>query len=82
MPETSAILSGGNNVLAALAPELLPETYVFCSISEVSPVGERIGRAIAMFREEEGVTLVLKAEDAAEYGFDVSLRMVRIVLKV
>ena len=69
-------------MLAELSPDLRPGSYVFCSTSDVSPVGERMARAIAMFREDEGVTLVLPAEDAAEYGYDASLRMVRIVLNV
>ena len=69
-------------MFAGLSPELRPEAYVFCTTPSASPVGERIGRAIAIFREDEGLTLVLQLEDAVEYGFDTSLPMARIVLNV
>ncbi|MBA4489872.1 ACT domain-containing protein [Paracoccus sp. S1E-3] len=69
-------------MFSGLSPELRPEAYVFCTTPSASPVGDRIGRAIAIFREDEGLTLVLRVEDAVEYGFDTSLPMARIVLNV
>ena len=82
MSAVSGIKQGWGAVFAGLSPELRPEAYVFCTTSSASPVGERIGRAIAIFREDEGLTLVLRVEDALEYGFDASLPMARIVLNV
>ena len=82
MSADSEIKQEWGRVFVGLSPELHPEAYVFCTTPSASPVGERIGRAIAMFREDEGLTLVLRVEDALEYGFDASLPMARIVLNV
>lgn len=78
----SRVVRERDAMLAGLSPELRPEPYVFCTTAAASPVGEKIARALALFREDEGLTLVLKVDDAVEYGFDASLPMARIVLNV
>ncbi len=54
-------------LLAAMSPELLPDTYVFCTVqgiygdySELSP--------LASFAESEGLTLVITEEKAKGAG--------------
>ena len=54
-------------LLSAMSPELLPDTFVFCTIqgiygdySELSP--------LATFSESEGLTLVVTEEKAREAG--------------
>jgi len=56
-------------LLAALAPKLLPEEYVFCSLPESRWREAMHWRALASFREEEGLSLVLERSAALRHGF-------------
>ena len=49
-------------LLAALQPELQPEEFVFATAAE--PAGE----PVCLFREREGVTLVLRRTEAERLG--------------
>lgn len=51
-------------MIAGLAPDLRPGAFVFVTGAEEA----MIPRAIAMFREAEGLSLVLPAEEAPEAG--------------
>lgn len=53
-------------LLASIEPELRPGTYVFCALGDDEPPA---GLAFLMlFREPEGVTVVVRAEDARSAG--------------
>ena len=53
-------------LLASIEPELHPGTYVFCALGADEPPA---GLAFLMlFREPEGVTVVVRAEDARSAG--------------
>jgi uncharacterized protein len=58
-----------------LAPELQPGTYVFCVDDGSSRVGP-----VATIREPEGLTLVLRREDADNAGLRYDLVLVWIML--
>ncbi len=69
-------------MIAGMDPALGTTDYVFCT----APPGERVeaalSHAIAVFREEEGVSLVLPATAAARLGFPASPPMRCITLTV
>jgi hypothetical protein len=69
-------------MLAEMKPRLVPETYVFCSSSDEKEVLAAKERALAVFNEQEGVSLILWQKDAQELGLDSSTPMARIVLDV
>jgi hypothetical protein len=49
-------------LLAGIRPELQPGTYLFCTLAaDAAPAGLR---PLATFREAEGLTLVLREEEA------------------
>ena len=53
-------------LLAGMRPELHPGTYLFCTLPDAAlPEGLA---PLATFREAEGVTLVLRAEEALRHG--------------
>lgn len=54
-------------LLSTLKPELNPGEYVFCSTSDLALVN-RV-EPLLLFREQEGYTLILKKEQADEFGF-------------
>ncbi len=64
-------MSGGETelgeLLAGLAPELLPEEYVFCTLPERKLAPEF--SALATFQEEEGLSVVLERSGAQRLGF-------------
>ncbi len=51
-------------MIAGMSPDLRPGVFVFVTGAEEA----MIPRAVAMFREAEGLSLVLPAEDAPEAG--------------
>ena len=59
-------------MLQQLSPVLLPEVFVFCSFPEDDEEPSVAAKAIASFRESEGITLVLDIEHAQEVGCDCS----------
>lgn len=66
-------------MVAGMSPELKPGRYVFCS------AGEREWAALdplAMFREDEGVSLVLDVDAATTAGLPVEDPMALITLNV
>lgn len=73
--ETSAMIAG-------MAPELQPGTWVFCFTKDVSIVAATSQDALAIIRESEGVTLVLPEKTARQNGFDAALCLKQITLKV
>lgn len=69
-------------MLAGMTPVLTEETYIFCSTADPAAAAMLAPKSLALFREEEGLALVLTLPDAVVHGFDVSLPMRRIVLQV
>lgn len=69
-------------MLAAMRPTLTNETYYFCTTNDLVIIAEILNRSLAVFREDEGTTLVLTKDDASQHGFDLSMPMGRIILEV
>ncbi|MEW6390777.1 MAG: ACT domain-containing protein [Pseudomonadota bacterium] len=70
---------GAREMIAGMTPELKSGVYVFCA------AGDRDWRALeplAMFREVEGVSLILEREAARAAGFPVEAPMALITLNV
>ncbi|MCF4128425.1 ACT domain-containing protein [Methylobacterium sp. SyP6R] len=71
-----------NAMIAAMKPELDEGTYFFCSTRDSLIIERCAGKALMIFVEKEGVTLLLKRTDAEAHGFGTHLPMSRIVLEV
>jgi len=58
-----------NAILSNLSPILLPQTWVFCTVSDASygDFAETLPKAVIL--EQEGMTLVLEKHIADQYGF-------------
>ena len=56
-------------LLASLAPELLRDEYVFCTLSDGQCREATALPALATFWEQEGLSLVLERSQALEHGF-------------
>lgn len=70
-------------MLSGMNPLLDPRDYVFCSTGDAALASRLLPRAVASFREAEGMSLILEAsDDARAAGFDVSTPMRRITLEV
>ncbi len=69
-------------MLAALDPALDTVPYVFATTADPDRAAAATPRALGLFREAEGVTLILPADQAHEFGFDASAPMRRITLRV
>lgn len=53
-------------ILNSLRPVLQDGSYVFCSVQDLSP--QLLNDALMLFREAEGITLVLPKEKADAWG--------------
>lgn len=69
----------GRRMIAEMSPELLPGTYVFCTLPGPAPAA-LIADALAVFREEEGLSLILETGRASAAGFatDAAMRCIRL----
>lgn len=56
-------------LLAGMAPRLLPEEFVFCTVRDAESEALADLPALATFREEEGMSLVLERAIAESRGF-------------
>ena len=56
-------------LLAAMEPRLLPDEFVFCSVADGREEAVADLPALATFREEEGLSLVLERSLAESHGF-------------
>jgi hypothetical protein len=69
-------------MLAGMKPVLTEREYVFCTTPD-DALAARVGpKALGIFREEEGTTLILARGDATALGFDNTMPMRRIRLGV
>ena len=73
-------VSDGPRMIAEMTPELLPGDYVFCTVRAPDDAAAPIGAALALFREEEGLSLILPKARAAAAGFpaDAVMRCIRL----
>jgi hypothetical protein len=62
-----------------LHPVLKPERYAFVEIAGLQPLPQRW---LAAFREDEGISVVLRESDAREYGLTVLFSAAWITLTV
>lgn len=76
------ILRDGHAMIAGMTPVLDGETYAFCSATNGALAAEALPLATGMFREAEGISLILTAGDAERLGFTIDQPMARITLNV
>lgn len=69
-------------MIAAMEPALDPATYRFCTCADPARAAEAAARALATFREDEGLSLVLEVAEARDMGFPDGPAMRRITLTV
>ncbi len=69
-------------MVAGMNPVLDPAEYVFCSTSDPALATEASPLALSVFREREGLTVILAGSDAEKLGFPAALPMRRIELTV
>lgn len=69
-------------MIASMAPELRPGRFVFCALNDV-PLSTAVrDGAICLFREAEGISVLLPVELAEAEGLPVELPMCQITLQV
>ncbi|WP_347310271.1 ACT domain-containing protein [Defluviimonas sp. SAOS-178_SWC] len=73
-------ISDGARMIVEMTPELLPGEYVFCTIPAPDRAEPLIREALAIFREEEGLSLILARDRAAAAGVatDAVMRCIRL----
>ena len=69
-------------MIANLRPRLEPGDWVFCTTPDPALALASQSAALGLFREAEGVSLILPRQAAETLGFPVGLPMRRIVLSV
>jgi uncharacterized protein len=69
-------------MLAGMKPVLKEGVYFFCTTNDAAVAGALLHRSLVVFREDEGIALVLTGDEARQHGFDLSMPMSRIVLEV
>ncbi len=69
-------------MVAQMRPRLEPGEFVFCTTSDMRLAATAQFAALGLFREAEGVSLILPTASAAALGFVIALPMRRIVLTV
>ena len=78
MPE---IAHTASDMISGMSPELRPGSFVFASVDEQVGAG-LMARAVSMFREDEGLSLLLPAKVAETAGLPVDQPMRCITLNV
>lgn len=79
MPKTAKTAHG---MISGMSPSVRPGRFVFVATQDKSLETQLLPRAISIFREAEGVSLLVPVDDAERAGFDVSLPMCCITLNV
>lgn len=69
-------------MIAAMAPELQPGLFLFCSTDDPALAVHCLRPAIAMMTEAEGLSFILPVEEARMLGFDSAIPMRQITLTV
>lgn len=71
-------VSGRREMVAAMDPVLMPGRFVFCTVED----GALAAEALATFREEEGLSVLLPVARAEALGLPVESPMRQITLRV
>ena len=79
MAKSHKVVLERQTMLAGMTPSLRDGTYVFCSTDDAAITTAAVAGCLAIFREDEGTTLVLREADAIKFAFDVTMPMARIV---
>lgn len=82
MPDTARVIDDMTEMVASMSPVLQPETYVFVTMFANAGAAEALKVAKAMIHEDEGMSLILKREDAVELGFIFDATWAQITLTV
>ena len=69
-------------MIRTMAPRRMPGQFVFCPAGDMPPSEAVMTQALAMIREEDGLSLILPVQVAQEAGFDTTLPMAQITLQV
>jgi len=69
-------------MIAGMAPVRRAGSFVYCTTADAELAARLAPEALALVREDEGVTLVLPAGRAAAEGFDTGLAMACLTLTV
>lgn len=82
MAERRQVVGTAAAMIAGMTPVLDPASYVFVTLAPGAAIDAGVAAAIAVFRESEGVSLVVEAGAAAGLGLPAGPRMRRIELRV
>ncbi|WP_160004119.1 ACT domain-containing protein [Rhizobium sp. 18055] len=69
-------------MLAGMTPSLDATEYLFCTTNDNALAEQAAPLALGWFREDEGMSLILSANQANHLGFNAALSMRRITLTV
>ncbi|TGD82924.1 ACT domain-containing protein [Hymenobacter wooponensis] len=69
-----------SQLIRTMRPELQPGTYVYCTVASLT--GLDLGECLGMFREREGITLILPQATADRLHLPYSFRAAWITLTV
>lgn len=75
-------IEGGREMVGGMNPDLKPGRFVFVSLPEGASLAALIPDSLAMFREAEGVSLLMAEEQAIRHGLEASAPMAQITLNV
>lgn len=80
---TTSVVQDRDGMIAGMTPTRDPEKYIFCSLPQSGANQQILDVALAMFRESEGVSLILPLDKATSLGLAViQPAMSRITLEV
>ncbi len=82
MADDPKILQDTQEMIAGLTPVLRADEFVFCSTADPEVLAALLPVAMASFKEDEGTSLILRREIAADMGFETPLPMRCITLSV
>ncbi|MDP2520708.1 ACT domain-containing protein [Shimia thalassica] len=76
------VVTTAQDMIAGMSPELRAGRFVFASVTDTAQAAELSAHAISVFREDEGVSLLLPLETTEQAGLPVDLVMQCITLNV
>lgn len=74
-------ISDLNTLLASMKPKIVEGEYVFCTMSKEEYSLSKV-KPVSVFTEEEGISLILKKDEAERYSIPYSSSWARITLMV
>ena len=75
-------VKGTRKMIANMTPVLQPGVFVFCAMLNRDDTGHAMGKAKAMFIEDEGLSLILPKAEADTLGlsYDTSMRQITLMV--